>query len=275
MQFDWFTFGAQLVNFFLLLLLLRRFLFTPIQRAMRAREEAIAARFQAAAEQMKKAEQEGERWREQHQAFEAKRAEMIATVEAEAATLHKQMVQVARAEVAALQERWYAALEHEQSEFLHALRQRINQQLFVIARRALTDLANADLERQIFALFLQRLQQLAVPERTRLIEAVQESKQAVIIRSTFALPYDERQDLLTLLNEMVGETIDLQFREAPELLCGIELEVYGQRVAWSLHHYLEEMEDHLATLFKSDDATGASVGLPDQIPLVPAKEAQV
>lgn len=272
MQLDWFTFGAQLVNFLLLLVLLKRFLFTPIQRAMRQREEAIVARFQAAEERMQEAEQEGKRWREQQQAFTTQRAELLAAAEAKAAALRKQMVQAARAEVVALQERWYDALDHEQSEFLHALRQRLNEQLFAVARRALTDLANADLERQIFAVFLQHLQQLPEQERVQLREAVQASREAVVIRSTFALPYDEHQALLALLHELVGTTVDLQFKEAPELLCGIELQVYGQRMAWSLHHYLTEVEEHLATFVKADAAASRPTTQPDQMPLALEKE---
>jgi F-type H+-transporting ATPase subunit b len=106
------------------------------------------------------------------------------------------------------------------------------------------------------------------------MEVGRESKEAVIIRTTFALLHDERQGLLALLSELVDETIDIQFLEAPELLCGIELEVYGQRIAWSLHHYLAETEDHLATLFRSKAAASAPAGLPEQISLALKREAQ-
>lgn len=266
MQFDWFTFGAQLINFLLLLMLLRRFLFTPIQRAMRAREDAITARFQEAEQQAKKAADEEARWRSQQQAFEAKRAQLLTEAEAEAENMRKQMVQDARAEAGELQERWHAALAHEQTEFLQTLRQRLNEQLFAVARRALSDLANTDLERQIVAVFLQRLQHLAPQERARLVEAVQESREAVVIRSTFVLQPDQRRELAAQLKELVGEMIDLQFGEAPELSCGIELQVYGQRIAWSLQHYLAEMEDHFAALLKADAATVTPKVFPDQTP---------
>ncbi|MEZ4867499.1 MAG: hypothetical protein R3C14_39600 [Caldilineaceae bacterium] len=273
MSFDWFTFGAQLINFFILLLLLKRFLFTPIQRAMRQREEAIAARFQAAHEEAQAAAAVGERWREQHQAFEAKRAELLAEAEAAAVALRKQMVQTARTEVAALQERWYAALDHEQTEFLQALRQRLNEQLFVLTRRALIDLANAELEHQIFVIFLQRLQQLPADERIRLRATVQQPQSTVIIRTTWDLADDDRQALLMLLHELLDTQPDVQFRNTPELLCGVELQLSCHRIAWSLHHYLTELEDHLADHLRADVPASHSMALLGQSELALEGEA--
>jgi F-type H+-transporting ATPase subunit b len=271
--FDWFTFGAQLVNFLILLLLLRRFLFTPIQRAIRRREESIRARYQEAAAKLLEATEESEQWRAQQHAFERERAERIAAVEAEAATLHKQMVQAARTEVATLQDRWHAALAHEQGEFLQSLRHRIGEQIVTIAQRALRDLADRELERQIFVVFLQQLRRLPEGERAQLRQVVHATKDAVTIRSTFALRPEEQHALLELLHELTGETVALQFKEAPDLLCGIEVQVYGQRIAWSLNHYLAEVEDHLSGLVKSDVASYAPTELPHQNAILLEKKA--
>src|SRR6266704_2311996 len=43
MLIDWFTVGAQFINFIVLVLLMKRFLYRPILEAMAAREQRIAA----------------------------------------------------------------------------------------------------------------------------------------------------------------------------------------------------------------------------------------
>ncbi len=57
MLIDWFTVGAQIVNFLILVWLLKRFLYARILSAIRTRESKIAARL-AEAETAKKAAQE-------------------------------------------------------------------------------------------------------------------------------------------------------------------------------------------------------------------------
>ncbi len=46
MQIDWFTLFAQIVNFLIVVVLLRRFLYKPILQAMAEREAKIAAQFE-------------------------------------------------------------------------------------------------------------------------------------------------------------------------------------------------------------------------------------
>ena len=57
MQIDFFTFFAQIVNFLILIYLLRRFLYGPITRAMAGREGRIAARCAVVEAQMLEAEE--------------------------------------------------------------------------------------------------------------------------------------------------------------------------------------------------------------------------
>ena len=58
MLINWFTVAAQIVNFLILAVLLKRFLYGPIVRAMAAREERIASEMAAAAQKRREAEQE-------------------------------------------------------------------------------------------------------------------------------------------------------------------------------------------------------------------------
>ena len=48
MQIDWFTVVAQIVNFLILVWLLKKFLYGPIIRAMDDRERRIASRLEEA-----------------------------------------------------------------------------------------------------------------------------------------------------------------------------------------------------------------------------------
>ena len=56
MTIDWLTVGAQVLNFLVLVYLLKRFLYGPVVRAMARREEAIAERQREAQQRKEDAE---------------------------------------------------------------------------------------------------------------------------------------------------------------------------------------------------------------------------
>ena len=62
MLIDWFTVIAQIINFLVLLLLLRRFLYKPILNAMEERERKVAERLESARQERVRAEEERARY---------------------------------------------------------------------------------------------------------------------------------------------------------------------------------------------------------------------
>ena len=81
MLINWFTVAAQIVNFLILAVLLKRFLYGPIVRAMAAREERIASEMAVAAQKRREAEQEEAAITQKMQEIQAQRQEMLAQAE--------------------------------------------------------------------------------------------------------------------------------------------------------------------------------------------------
>ena len=70
MLIDWFTVGAQIVNFLVLVWLLRRYLYRPVLAAIDAREQELAARRDAAAADRARATKEREEWQNRRRLLE-------------------------------------------------------------------------------------------------------------------------------------------------------------------------------------------------------------
>src|SRR5512135_1691282 len=96
---DWFTVIAQIINFLILVALLKRFLYGPIVRAMDRREEEIASRLDAAAKKSVDAEQERERYETLARELAEAREEMRAGAREEAEELREDLLEKAREEV--------------------------------------------------------------------------------------------------------------------------------------------------------------------------------
>lgn len=257
MLIDWFTVAAQIVNFLILVALLKYFLYGRIIKVMDEREQKIASRLEAADQQKLEAEEEAVWYRQKQQELEAKRAELLAQAKEDATAQRQELFNQARDDVEKLQVRWHEALQHEKTAFLHDLRQRVGQQVYATARRALRDLAHTDLEQQIIAAFLEQLQTLEEDVWEAMFASHQESPQPLVIHSAFDLPQETRQRLHNVLREHLGDAVEIRFETAPEVMCGIELQTNGQKIAWSLEHYLGALEESLAAAFEEEAGAAA------------------
>ena len=270
MQIDWFTFFAQIVNFLIVLFLLKRFLYAPILRTMKEREAKIAARFEEAEIRIRGAQEEGELLRSLRQEQESRRQELLSEATSEAAERRRAMVREARQEVEDVQDRWYAAIENEKMLFLQDLRTRLSEQLFQIARRALADLAHVELQTAIIDIFIERLRMLAANDSPQRGPDAEPATETVIVRTTFKLPPPERQHVVESLQDILivkrphsgigpspshdppGDHLHVHFTQSPDLICGIEAQVRDRRIAWNLRDYLKGFEDELENAFSTD-----------------------
>jgi F-type H+-transporting ATPase subunit b len=239
---DWFTIVAQIVNFVILVLLLRRFLYRPIVRAMEEREAAIASRVEEAERREREAEEEAKTWRLKNEELEGLRDELLHEAGQEAEEWRRELMQQARREVAGSRARWEQAIEEEQEAFLQELRQRTMWQVHNIARRALADLANTELEAHLADVFIRRLRADGHEDITR---ALREAQEPLVIRTAFPSPPELQHKLREAIVDQAANDVELEFETVPDLVCGIELRAGDYRIAWSLDDYLGSLEQDL------------------------------
>ena len=77
MLIDWFTVGAQALNFLILVWLLRRFLYKPILHAIDAREKRIATELADADAKKAEAQRERDEFQHKNEEFDQQRAALL------------------------------------------------------------------------------------------------------------------------------------------------------------------------------------------------------
>lgn len=248
MQIDWFTVVAQTINFLILIVLLKLFLYKPIVRAMDEREAKIAARLHEAEEKRAQAEASREAYQQEREAFQAKKSEYLAQAKEEAENYRKKLFHETREAVELAQQRWEEAIEREREQFFLELRQQIARQSAEIARRALKDLSDITLERRMLEVFIHRLRGLDRERKRTIAHAIRRGDESVLIRSAFELQPQDRRDLLQAINEYVLDghgDLQAHYENSPEVISGIEIQVHGHRIAWTLEDYLDSLEERV------------------------------
>ncbi len=245
MKLDWFTVAAQIGNFLLLLWLLKRFLYRPILAAMAARQQRIAAALMEAQTQAAAAEALQREYLARQQELATSRETWLTQAREEVAAQRQTWLIQARTEVDESRERWRTELYREQQDFQRTLQREANQRLLALARRALRDLGNADLEAQMASALLARLQTLDHETRQTLAQA---ARDGCAIITAFPLPELQRRTLTDGLQQLFGPELNPDFRTDPAASPGITLETPSQRLAWTLDGYLDGFAAELQAL---------------------------
>jgi F-type H+-transporting ATPase subunit b len=260
MLIDWFTVGAQAINFLILVWLMKRFLYKPVLAAIDAREKRIAGELAAAASAKLGAEKERAELAQKQKDIEQQRAALLKKATDDAETERARLLDAARKAADALGAQRNEALKTEAQTLGRALRSRTEQEVFAIARRALTDLATASLEERLGEVFTRRLREISGREKAELSHALTTASPA-LVRSAFDLPDKERATIQNALNETFSADVHLRFETAPGVVCGIELVTTGLKVGWSIDSYLGAMEEGVNSVLQS--ARAENVAVPD------------
>lgn len=239
MLIDWFTVVAQIVNFLILVALLKRFLWGRLVQAIDQRENRIAGQLAEADQKNQEAERLLEHMRAEKADLQHQRSEKIVLAEREAEDRRIEMIQQAREEVQRLESRWHEDLEREQVDFLDEVRRRTADEILAVMRRALADLACADIQHCALEVFVEKLQTLDVATLHDLA-----SREMTVLSAT-ELPEESQRKIQSVLEQRLGAPIHPQFARMPTMAWGIELRSDGRRIGWTPDSYIESLEDKL------------------------------
>lgn len=245
MELNWFTIVAQIINFLVLVWLMKRFLYGPIVKAMQEREDRIRARLESAEDKEKEAESEKQQFREKQKELEQNKEQILSTAKEEAEQKKKEMWQEARDETDEQKEKWIESIKREKEAFLKELRQRMSRRLSDVLRKAFRDLANNELEQQVISVFLSKIQNLDDESKRTLSESVTQEDAQPTVRSAFQLPEDKKQEISDAIQAAVSNDVQIDFQTSEELISGIEFRAGGRKIAWNVDDYVQDMQQEL------------------------------
>jgi F-type H+-transporting ATPase subunit b len=252
MHIDWFVLFCQIFNFLLLMYLLKRFLYGRIIKAMDDREAKIAARFAEAEELKVKANEAAQLYEKRNQSLNEAKDQMLNEATMAADAKRKELMEKVRVEVDQVKARWQDMLIREHDAFFYDLRQRAAKQLYATARKALRDLADADLEDRIVDEFLRRIKALDEEKSIQMRKAISGAGNQVTIQSAFSVSGQRREQIEEVLKKQITNGFTIRYLEQPEIVSGIELRVNGHKIAWSLNEYLEALVESMTETLQKE-----------------------
>jgi len=235
-EFDWTTFILEIINFLILVWILKRFLYRPVLGVVARRRAGIekmladARRIEAEAGELR---QQNERriaqWEEEKEAAQARLREELAEE-------RERLMAALEASIAEERERRRVLDERHQRDFERAIEERGIAQGAAFSARLLARLATPELEARLYALLLEDLRNLRAEDKQAVADAAAAPGLQLKIQSAFVLDAGMRAELARALAEATGKALPVEYRENPELLAGFRVSIGP----WILHANLRD-----------------------------------
>jgi F-type H+-transporting ATPase subunit b len=223
MELSWTTFALEVLNFLVLVWILKRFLYKPVLSMIERRKAGIeqmrsdSERMRGEAEVLRQ-RFEG-RLADWEREKEKARAQLLDEINAERARLLKGLqasLEQEREKARALEERRLGDLARQAEEAAIA-------QGGLFASRLLSRLAGPDLEARLVGLALEDVQILPADQRQIIRDACSKAEMRAKITSAFPLSQDRRKALEAGLQQLIGRPVSIEWVEDNKLLAGVRI----------------------------------------------------
>ena len=239
MELNWSTFVLEIINFLILVWILKRFFYQPVLEVI-ARRKAGIEKTRADA---KKLQDEAQELRSQYEnrlagwdrERRAARERLAEEIEAERA----QRLQTLSSDLAQERERSAVVEQRRLENLQRQLEQTALTQGAQFAARLLSLAAGPQLQEKLLDLLLQQLNSLPAARLEDLCSGAGAAPDGIRVASAFTLDTAARERLEQALNACLGAPLPFQYQEDPELLAGVRITVG----AWVLH---ANVKDELA-----------------------------
>lgn len=234
------TILLQMANFFLLVFILYRFLFKPLQEMMRKRaEETMRALDNArlAQEEANKVQQEYEEKTNNINAeIAARKNEARIVIEQN----RQQMLHEVQTEIEQIRSQTESTLKKMQMEAIHDHKNEIGSLVSEFTKNMLSDLMNPNLQETYQEQFLSKL------KREDLTSFMKETKpgRTVFIKVILAVPPSEiyQQRLEAILHQATTQVLNLSFEVDPKLIAGGILRFENELIDGSLQGQINRLQ---------------------------------
>jgi len=253
-EIDLFTFAAQVVNFLILVLLLKRFLFDRVAAVMDERAKRTNEALAAAETARKKAEAEASSARALRAEIEADRDRILSEARELAAARLRVAFEEARASGEEERRAWRADLAARKEGFYASLGEGTVAWLGELARKALVDLADEDLESRVVKVFVARFEALDDEAIRNMRSSMESDDSKITITSSFAMRDGDQVEIGELARRRLSWTGVIDYQVDSGEGVGLALVAGGFKVAWRVSEYLRDVDARIRAAFES--ATG-------------------
>lgn len=224
MEINWTTLILEILNFLILVWILKRIFYVPVQQAIAKRKQVVEQLLDHAAKERSNAEELQKKYAVRLDEWEKTKQQKEVALQQQMETNRQQELKNLQAALQKEREK-NAAQEQRQMEILWRKAQDKNsKQAANFAAKLLGNFSSPELETKIITLFQQQMGSLPPEKMTAIKNELAKLKgENIEIKSAFPLPDLQKKQLVATLQTSLAMPINLNFSIDKSLLSGIQI----------------------------------------------------
>lgn len=231
MEFDWTTFILEIINFLILVWILKRFLYKPVLDVIDKRRAGIESTLADAQRIATKANELKQQNEQNLMMWETEKEEAQTQLMTELASVRER--KMANLDVAIAEEagRRRVLNERHRGEFERLAEEKGIKQGAEFSAKFLSRLASPELEATLCTLLLEDLQHLSSEDQNAVIQAAVVPGTIIKVKSAFILNQDRQKELSNALLAITDRVLPIEYEVEPALVAGLKVNIGP----WVLH----------------------------------------
>ncbi|MET4141697.1 F0F1 ATP synthase subunit B [Pedobacter sp. UYP1] len=250
MQINWFTVIAQIINFLILVWLMKKYLYKPILQAIDERETKIAVELADAKSKMAEAKSEQDEFQKKNNAFDHHKKKLMDEATTEAENERQKLIDAAKTEAAEVRSKLDDASREMQESLTNQLLKKTQEEVLSITKKALSELATTNLEEQSVHVFIRKIKAITEKDKIKFVDAFHSDSAPLSVKSAFELPEKEQKSIKMAITGLLGHDVKYAFEIDPKIISGIELVAKGYKLSWNFAAYINSLEKSITSSSK-------------------------
>lgn len=245
MQINWFEVFAQILNFFILLFLLNKFLFKPVMAAMEKREEEIANTVKNAEVKLAEAESLVENYEKKISEIKLQKDEILTQAKKEAESKRELLLSQYKEEVSLKKQNFENEFINEKSDFIKEFRKFLANYTIKISKKVLKPLSNSDLEDKVFEGLLNTIEKI---DEDILNEERKIKRESITVESSNELPDVQKNILNEKISSILNQeknNLNISYKINLDLIYGYKIIFNTYTINENLNFYLKDLEEEV------------------------------
>ena len=221
MEVNWSTFVLEIINFLVLLWILKRFLYQPVLQIVARRQDAIQQTILDAEVLREEAQGVQKLYQNRLQDWQEEREKALISLQQEIATERGRLQKALAVELENEREKVRVLADQQQEQTRHGLEVMALAQGAQFASRFLKPFASPALEVQLIDMALRQLSILSDTELSKLKPTIDDVVRSIIVTSAFRLTDVQCEQIEEALKNMFGARAAPEYRQDGDLGAGL------------------------------------------------------
>lgn len=245
MNINWTTVFFQMINFLIVVWILKKYLFKPVLSSMDKREQTIQDRLKDAEKSKKETEIARKELEEKIASLEKSKDAVMAKAIDEANAEHSDLLKKSHQEIQKKKKEFEEQMISERESLRLSIKDITSSVVVDTVSSALSDLANKDIQNVILENFIDKLSKKDLKNLTELQSFYKKSKK-LNVNTSFEIDDKSKNAISDELSKLIGEkSLNINFKIDDSLLCGIEIICDSLSISFGMNTYINELKINL------------------------------